>query len=389
MINQIQANLTEQLTPLVKKRYSGILKVRASDLQQWKIYLRLGRLVWIESSYHSNRCWQRHLTKYCPQVGRIDYLEKVQDSHYQYLTILFEQKSITQTAIKAIIHSIVLENLFDIFQQEEKKALNYSLETLFHAPILTSVLKIAFTLVDVETSLKQTEANWEIWKKSALENFQPNLAPKIKNKVKLQQHLPPLVYQNFLTFINGNNTFRDLAFKMNTTTYKVVMSLKHYIYQDLLELVRIDDIIKSDKSQRISVKTKNNITSNQKLLIAIDDSKVICQILKEIVEPIGHKFIGIHQPLQAIPTLISTKPDLIFLDLAMPLLNGYEICSQIRRVSLFKTVPIIILTSNAGMNERAKSKAVGANNILSKPIQEQTILKTLNKYLSPDSQERY
>ncbi len=387
-------NLTERLTVLAKKRYTGILKVRASKVQQWKIYLRLGRLVWIDGGYHPERSWQRHLAKYCPKVGmskiKIDSFKNVEYCKYQYLAILFEQKLIDKAQIKGIVNSIILENLFEILQQEDKKVLDYSLETAANSPVLVSVLNIAFTLVDVEKSLKQARDSWQTWKEKGLVNCDRNLAPRIKNKSKLKQEVSEVVYNNFITFIDGNNTLQDLAFRMNSETFKVACSLVKYIRQGLLELVKVGDLEKSEKivrSPENSIKTNHNNTGKKKLIVAIDDSKVICHIMKEIVDSVGQDFISIQHPLQAIPTLIGIKPDLIFLDLAMPIINGYEICSQIRRISLFKKIPIIIVTANNGLVEKAKSKAVGATDFLSKPINEEAILKTLDRYLILDRKQ--
>jgi len=381
MINK-KSNISKELEVLAKKRYTGTLKVKASNLQQWIIYLRLGRLVWIDGSYHPKRSLRRHLAKYCPRVN----LKQIGlNCNYQYLAILFEQKLIDKDQIKAIINSIILENLFEIFQQEDRKNIDYSLKADQNSSVLATVLKIAFTLVDVEKTLKQAQYNWQIWKNKGLENWHPNTAPKIKDKTKLKQEVSDIVYHNFITFIDGNNTLQDLAFQMNSETIKVALSLVKYIRQDLLELVKVSDLKPAghaNKSLVNAVKTPNTVLANPKLVVAIDDSKVICHIMKEIVEKVGHKFIGIQHPLQAIPTLIGIKPDLIFLDLAMPIVNGYEICSQIRRISLFKKVPIIILTSNDGIIEKAKSKATGATDFLSKPIQEEIIINNLDRYLN-------
>ena len=80
--------------------------------------------------------------------------------------------------------------------------------------------------------------------------------------------------------------------------------------------------------------------------------------------------------------LLEQKPDLIFLDLVMPIANGYEICSQIRRISAFKDTPIIILTSNDGIVDRVRARMVGATDFLAKPIEREKVLRVAHRYLA-------
>ena len=66
----------------------------------------------------------------------------------------------------------------------------------------------------------------------------------------------------------------------------------------------------------------------------------------------------------------------------MPVASGYEICSQVRRVSLFKGIPIVIVTSNNTLADRVHAKVVGASGFLSKPIQREKVLKTVHRLLN-------
>lgn len=391
-MRDLNNNIVEKLTILARKRYTGIVTVESTNFKQWIIYFRLGRLVWVDGGYHPNRSWNRHLAKYCPQVDRSEIinsiLKEVKNNHYQSLIILFEQNLIEKNQIKSIISSMILEKLFEIIQQKENnKQLYYSLESNHNSRVLSSVLKIAFTLVDVSEVIKQARENWEVWEKKGLANCQPNFTPRIKNRFQLQQEVNENVYRNLVKLIDGNNTLQDLAFQMNTNVLKVAISLVNYIRTGSLELVENEDLRKEEKLYKSPTKRIEK-QNNKGLIVNIDDSKVVGSIMKNIIERAGYKLINIEQPLTALPILINIKPDLIFLDLAMPIVNGYEICSHIRRVSKLKNVPIIILTSNKGLIERTKSKIVGATDFLSKPIEQEIILKTINKYLISDRSPR-
>ncbi|MCG8367881.1 MAG: response regulator, partial [Pseudanabaenales cyanobacterium] len=85
---------------------------------------------------------------------------------------------------------------------------------------------------------------------------------------------------------------------------------------------------------------------------------------------------------QALMGLLEHRPTLIFLDLAMPIVNGYELCAQIRRVSTFKNTPIIIVSSNDGVVDRIQAKNVGASDFLAKPIRLKNVQAILQRHIS-------
>ncbi|MEL4897544.1 response regulator [Crocosphaera sp. Alani8] len=87
------------------------------------------------------------------------------------------------------------------------------------------------------------------------------------------------------------------------------------------------------------------------------------------------------KPLKAIPSFLKNKPDLIFLDLVMPITNGYELCTQLRKTPSLKDVPVVILTGKDGLVDRMRAKIVGANDFLSKPVKVSEFIKVLNKHL--------
>lgn len=109
----------------------------------------------------------------------------------------------------------------------------------------------------------------------------------------------------------------------------------------------------------------------------------------KIINSTGYRFISIRESIQALPVLLEQKPDLIFLDLVMPITNGYELCSQIRKVSQFKEIPIVILTGNDGVIERVRAKMAGASDFMSKPIEKDKIVTTIKKYIDNSNHQNY
>jgi chemotaxis family two-component system response regulator PixG len=104
--------------------------------------------------------------------------------------------------------------------------------------------------------------------------------------------------------------------------------------------------------------------------------------MEELLISAGYQFVGIEDAVRAIGILLSRKPDVIFLDLMMPDINGYELCEQLRKLSCFRETPIVILTSNDGFASRLRSKIVNASDFLSKPLNAEAVLSVIDKYLN-------
>jgi chemotaxis family two-component system response regulator PixG len=103
--------------------------------------------------------------------------------------------------------------------------------------------------------------------------------------------------------------------------------------------------------------------------------------LEAILQPLGYDILTILDPLQGVSLLLKHKPQLIFLDLVMPSTNGYELCTFLRRSSVFKETPIVMLTGHDGMVDRLRAKVVGSTDFLSKPPDTTKVLQVVQKHL--------
>jgi two-component system, chemotaxis family, response regulator PixG len=104
------------------------------------------------------------------------------------------------------------------------------------------------------------------------------------------------------------------------------------------------------------------------LVACINNSKVVCDRMADILVGAGFQFVGINDSAKALSKIITTNPTLIFLDLIISGSNGYEICSEIRKIPRFKQTPIVILAANDGMLERMRAKMAGASDLITKSI---------------------
>ncbi|MDV3000488.1 MAG: Sensor histidine kinase RcsC [Chroococcopsis gigantea SAG 12.99] len=172
---------------------------------------------------------------------------------------------------------------------------------------------------------------------------------------------------------------------MKRDVLTVTSSLIPYIQMGLVELIQIPDLPPWSclPARRI---TRDREESVPKPLIAcVDDSPLMCQTMERILTGANYQFLGINDPLRAIAMLMARKPELIFLDLVMPNANGYEICSQLRKLTIFRNTPIVILTGNDGIIDRVRAKMVGSSDFISKPVNADMVLNTIRKHLSQET----
>ena len=159
-------------------------------------------------------------------------------------------------------------------------------------------------------------------------------------------------------------------------------------------LIEVEDLIKKVEQRKVTpvasapvapppIATQQQPTGS--LVAYIDDSTMDRQRMGQILTKTNLRYISIQDSVQALPILIENRPSLIFLDLVMPVANGYEVCAQIRRTSVFKNTPVIIVTGNDGIVDRVRAKLVGSTDFLAKPIDAEKVMAILRKHIPSPS----
>ena len=391
--------LISQLLSLQLKRFTGQLNINLLTGTTWKLYFCCGQIVWADGGCHPYRSWKRLLIQYCPQVtfdsAIISKAEKFKCWNYRLLAILLERKQINSKQFTSIVNSKIVEVFFDIIQVETNQKLTYNCLATSADYLLASGLKISLALFQVGQLVRQIQylfiptkeyqQKWSEYCQNNPDRCSPNLAPSLKDKKQLAQQVSPQLYQILIKLINGQRTIRDLAVMTNQDVLRFSCSLIPYIRQGLIELIEIADLQKITTTAKfVGISGLFSPYSNtaQPLIACVDDSKMACYALNKIITPKGYRFLSIHDSLKAIFTLLKTKPDLIFLDLLMPVINGYELCAQLRKTPSLKDVPIVILTGQDGLVDRVRAKLVGSTDFLSKPVDADKVISMLSKYLT-------
>jgi len=378
--------LVDRLAAASQKQLTGRLDAIGDRGQTWSLYFCVGRLLWATTADHPVRRLQRHLARQFPQVSFDSLTVRETDRFfcwsYQVLWILAKRQKLAKDRVAIVVEEIAVETLFDLLQQES----NYgSLTYQFHPQEAFDLLKVQLTVLKIAPIFKRAKQEWLRWSQVGLKQVYPNWVPRIENSEQLQQNLNPRSYKILVNRLDNQLTLRELAAQTNQDPARLGKTLLPYLKQGWIKLSRVADI---PRPQKDAPKPPVSQSADRPFIACVDDSPQVCKILDDLLSKAGYRFIAIQDSVQALPILIEKRPDAILLDLVMPVANGYEVCSQLRRLSQFEHTPIVILTSNDRAIDRVRAKLVRATDFVSKPIDEEKLLAVLKKHLSKAATER-
>lgn len=115
-------------------------------------------------------------------------------------------------------------------------------------------------------------------------------------------------------------------------------------------------------------------------VMVIDDSNTIRRSAEIFLKASGCQVILAEDGFDALAKISNEHPDLIFVDIMMPRLDGYQTCSLIKRNARYKTTPVIMLSSKDGLFDRARGRMVGSDQYLTKPFTQETLLDAVQIY---------
>ncbi|PPC82081.1 MAG: two-component system response regulator [Methylotenera sp.] len=114
--------------------------------------------------------------------------------------------------------------------------------------------------------------------------------------------------------------------------------------------------------------------------MVIDDSNTIRRSAEIFLKASGCQVILAEDGFDALAKISNENPDLIFVDIMMPRLDGYQTCSLIKRNARYKTTPVIMLSSKDGLFDRARGRMVGSDQYLTKPFTQETLIEAVQVY---------
>jgi twitching motility two-component system response regulator PilG len=117
-------------------------------------------------------------------------------------------------------------------------------------------------------------------------------------------------------------------------------------------------------------------------ILVIDDSKTIRRTAETLLSKEGCQVFTAIDGFDALSKIADHRPDLIFVDIMMPRLDGYETCSLIKHNKTFKETPVIMLSSKDGLFDRARGRIVGSEQYLTKPFTKDELLGAISNQIN-------
>ena len=117
-------------------------------------------------------------------------------------------------------------------------------------------------------------------------------------------------------------------------------------------------------------------------ILVIDDSKTIRRTAETLLSKEGCQVFTAIDGFDALSKIADHQPDLIFVDIMMPRLDGYETCSLIKHNKTYKETPVIMLSSKDGLFDRARGRIVGSEQYLTKPFTKDELLGAISNQIN-------
>ncbi|MEM6502158.1 MAG: response regulator [Cyanobacteria bacterium P01_C01_bin.89] len=377
--------VAQLLIKLTQQSDTGVLTLSTGQ-KSWRFYFADGILNYAVDEHHRVRRWFRLVTRYNLNMGVLTNAP-ICYSPWEYVLlcrgIRDGQIRIDQAA--QAIARVVQEVLFTA-ASEVKLAARWDGNKEARLSLSSTVTQVGLDLEGVQKVLKSVRDLLRSWSDIGLPFAHVNcgigltVAPGVASPKES-------TLLSLSALLNGTRSFWDVAQKLNQTPLAAARMLKHFDSRNVLSFEPLQNLpqppelkVMQATSPVVGTGGVGKRAHGGMTIACIDDSPSVLNQMDRILAGMGCRSVGIREPIQALPTLLNAQPDLIFLDLIMPVVTGYELCAQIRRASALKDVPVVVLTSNDGAFDRVRANLAGATDFMSKPVDILRIVSVLKKY---------
>jgi twitching motility two-component system response regulator PilG len=372
-VHQMQGNLNDidvrSLLQLIElNQRTGELFIETGDSRFWSLFCQKGRLVYATSSTGAID----RLKQCAGRLGVADQAFNIvplnapaSAPEYGLLAAMVESAQMSALQAQQVIRVSTEEILFELLDLKAGPFIFEDTEGI--VPLLITI--------ELGKLLSEIERRRSEWQKLQPLVVSIEQRPIILDHEQLQKQLPPAVYAQMQQYMTGEWSLKQLGRLLGRDVTTVARAIAPYIQQGWM---RLDGGLPP-------VSSPATATARIQRVACVDDSISIQKSVEFFLQGRGYEVRTIANPLKALNELFSFKPDLILLDIAMPRLDGYEVCGMLRKSNIFRSTPVIMLTGKDGFVDRVRARMAGATEYLTKPFGERELLDIVDKYLIPQA----
>ena len=143
----------------------------------------------------------------------------------------------------------------------------------------------------------------------------------------------------------------------------------------------VDAELTGDTAVELTMESRDDDGVAGLKVMVIDDSKTIRRTAETLLKKAGCEVFTATDGFEALAKIADHRPDIIFVDIMMPRLDGYQTCALIKHNQSFKNTPVIMLSSKDGLFDRARGRIVGSEQYLTKPFAKEELLGAIKRHV--------
>ncbi|HEY9734747.1 MAG TPA: response regulator [Trichocoleus sp.] len=344
----------------------------------WLVFLANGQIVYAGTTDGQLQRLRDYLHRYgldtAVDTASASAIASFNSPEYGYLWSLLETHVLTPDQGRAILKHMVHETLFDLLSLHQgsfvfklSSALSPQLTTLEIGPLVANITK-------------QTQE----WKQFHPLIQSPHQCPLIPDLEAFRSNVSKATFNRLSNWMHGHTSLRQLSRYLNRDLITVVKGIYPYVQRGLVQLTHPP----REPAQGSVAALEQWQAGRVPRIVCVDDGLVVRQQVEQILDSQGYEATSIGNPLKALSLLFQLQPDLILCDIAMPELEGYELCAMLRHANAFRQTPIVMLTGKDGFLDRVKARMAGATDYLTKPFGTSELLALVEKYVGPGDPQR-
>lgn len=351
----------------------------------WFVFFLNGQIIHATQMESGIERLQDHLQRYHLKVDG-DLLSHTPFStfhapEYGYLWALLENGLLTPAQGRSIIRSLTYETLFDLlslhqgtFVFEMGSPLAPQLSTLEISPMILEIMKQIQEWKQLHPLIQSPDQRLTVGDLTQLLPLPPNPDP-------VSAALPHIAKN----WADGSHSLRRIARYLNEDVLTVARALYPTVQASAFHVLPLDN----NPTPALNTLLTQVLDDRPPRIVCIDDSAPLRKTVESQLDHWGYEVTSLGNPLKALSLLFDLRPDLILCDIAMPTLNGYELCGMLRQSTAFRQTPIVMLTGKEGFTDRVLARMVGATDYLTKPFGPQELMMLVEKYVGPGRTDRY